>query len=264
MPRVADRVDHGARGPFDRRNGLSHRSLGHGLAGLRVASVDQHGARRAEPGSAAELRAVQTEDVPEHPQQRGLLVAVVNLDLAAVDDKLHLGPPSNGTWGRSCTGRASDGDCRQPGQQGRLCPSIRSRVASLLSSALRWRAAVDPTSEQINLLVRPPQVAWHRSRIDGRQNAIGVRGHIIERPQIEGAEHRRSIGLSEQRLDVVRETWCGGRHVALLLYGSACPSEFRRDPDELPSPEDGDSRAMHGERHRGLDERERGLRTRPA
>jgi hypothetical protein len=33
---------------------------------------------------------MQTEDVPEHPQQRGLRVPVVNLDLSAVHDKLHV------------------------------------------------------------------------------------------------------------------------------------------------------------------------------
>ena len=54
------------------------------MAGLRVAPVDQHGARRSEPGPAPELRAVQTEDVAEHPQQWGLRVSVVDLDIGAV------------------------------------------------------------------------------------------------------------------------------------------------------------------------------------
>src|SRR5207248_55608 len=74
------------------------------LAGLDVRAVNQHGACRAEASAAAELRAAQTEHVPEHPQQRGLRVPVGNLDLGAVDDKLHLGPPSTGTRERCCTG----------------------------------------------------------------------------------------------------------------------------------------------------------------
>ena len=90
VPRVADRVDHRTGGALDRRHPLSDRPLGRGLARLRVAPVDQHRARRAEAGPAPELRAVQAEDVPEHPQQRGLRVPVVDLDLGAVDDKLHL------------------------------------------------------------------------------------------------------------------------------------------------------------------------------
>jgi hypothetical protein len=105
VPGVAHRVDHRTRRSLDRRDGLAHRSLGRGLAGLHVAAVDQHRAGRAEPISAAELRAMQTKDVPEHPQQRGLGVPVVNLDFGAVDDKLHLGPPSTRTCGLSCTGR---------------------------------------------------------------------------------------------------------------------------------------------------------------
>jgi len=73
------------------------------MAGLRVAPVDQHGARRSEPGPAPELRAVQTEDVAEHPQQWGLRVSVVDLDIGAVHDKLNLRPPSTGTIRRCCT-----------------------------------------------------------------------------------------------------------------------------------------------------------------
>ena len=105
VPRVADRVDHRAGGTLDRRHRLADRTLGRGLARLHVAPVDQHRARRAEAGAAAELRAVQAEDVPEHPQQRGLRVPVVDLDLGAVDDELHLRPPLTGTCGRCCTGR---------------------------------------------------------------------------------------------------------------------------------------------------------------
>ena len=67
---VADRIDDRTGGALDRGDGLADRPLGRRLAGLCVAPVDQHRARRAEAGAAAELRAVQTEDVPEHPQQR--------------------------------------------------------------------------------------------------------------------------------------------------------------------------------------------------
>src|SRR6202008_2099924 len=68
-----------------------------GLTRLRVPAVDEHRARGTEAGAAAELRAVKPEDVPEHPQQRGLRVPVVDLDAGAVDDELHLGPRSAGT-----------------------------------------------------------------------------------------------------------------------------------------------------------------------
>ena len=71
------------------KNQVSDRPLGRGLAGLRVSSVDQHRAGGAEAGSAPELRAMQTKDVPEHPQQRSLRVPVVNLHSGAVDKKFH-------------------------------------------------------------------------------------------------------------------------------------------------------------------------------
>jgi len=64
---TADGVDDRAGGSLDRRHDLSDRPLDRRLAGLRVAPVDQHRARRAEAGSAAELRPVQTDDVAEHP-----------------------------------------------------------------------------------------------------------------------------------------------------------------------------------------------------
>jgi hypothetical protein len=67
--------------------------------------VEQHGAGRAEAGTAAELRATQTKDVSDDPEQRGLRLSVVNLDLSAVHDKLHMGPRSTGSCGLSCTGR---------------------------------------------------------------------------------------------------------------------------------------------------------------
>jgi hypothetical protein len=81
------------RGALDRRDRLGDRPLGRGLARLRVAPVDQHHARSAEPGPAPELSPAQTDDVPEHPQQWGLRVTVVNLELSAVHDKLHLDLP---------------------------------------------------------------------------------------------------------------------------------------------------------------------------
>ena len=105
VPGVAYGVDHRTRGALDRRDGLPDRPLGGGLTRLRVPAVDQDRARRAEAGSTAELRPVQTKHVSDHPQQRGLRVPVVNLDLGVVDDKLHLGPPMAGTCGRCCTSR---------------------------------------------------------------------------------------------------------------------------------------------------------------
>jgi hypothetical protein len=105
MPRVADRIDRRTGGALDRRYGLPDGAVGGGLARLRVASVDQHRARCAETGSASELRAVQADDVSENPQQRGLRVPVVDLDIGAVHDKLHLRPPSTGTNNRCCIAR---------------------------------------------------------------------------------------------------------------------------------------------------------------
>jgi hypothetical protein len=61
------------------------------------APIDQYRADCAEPGSAAEFRAVQADDLPEDPRERGLCVPAVKLDVGAVDDKLHLRPHSIGT-----------------------------------------------------------------------------------------------------------------------------------------------------------------------
>ena len=66
VPSVANGVDDTPRCSLDCRDGLPYRPLGRGLAGLRVAPVDQDGASRAEARSAAELRAVHPEDVAKY------------------------------------------------------------------------------------------------------------------------------------------------------------------------------------------------------
>ncbi len=67
MPGAANGVDDRTGGSLDGGDGLPDRPLGRCLTRLLVVSVDEYRAGRAEAGSAAELRAMQTKDVPEHP-----------------------------------------------------------------------------------------------------------------------------------------------------------------------------------------------------
>ena len=89
VPRASDGVDDRTRRPLDRRDSLPDGALGWRLTGLLVPCVDQDGARCAETGSAPELRPPHAQNVPQHPEQRGLGVAVVDLDFSAIDGELH-------------------------------------------------------------------------------------------------------------------------------------------------------------------------------
>jgi hypothetical protein len=47
-------------------------------------TIDQNGARRAQPGSAAELRATQTQHIAQNPQQRSVSKTIIDLDLDTI------------------------------------------------------------------------------------------------------------------------------------------------------------------------------------
>src|SRR5882757_4772356 len=91
MPGVADGVDYGPGGSLYGYDSLADRALSHCLARLHIATVDQNRARGAEARAAPELRAAHVKNLSEHPEQRSLGVAIVDVNLAAVDSELHRG-----------------------------------------------------------------------------------------------------------------------------------------------------------------------------
>lgn len=80
LARVGDRPGHTLNGD----DLLADGAPGLRLAGLLVLSVHEDRARSTEAGTAAELRPVQAENVPENPQQRCRGVPVVDLEVRAV------------------------------------------------------------------------------------------------------------------------------------------------------------------------------------
>src|SRR5262249_60266586 len=70
------------------------------------------------------------------------------------------------------------------------------------TAASPGHAGVDPTLEGVDLRSRPRPVARHRSGTEPADDRAAVTGDVVERPEIEGEEHRLAIPFAEQRSDV--------------------------------------------------------------
>jgi hypothetical protein len=93
---------------------LPDRPLGGRLTRLLIASIDQNRARRAKTGPAPELHAAHAQHVSEHPQQRRLCVAVVDLNLSTIHDELHQIPLPIGPVRHVAGRRIATGQVRAP------------------------------------------------------------------------------------------------------------------------------------------------------
>src|SRR4029453_2783593 len=78
---------------------------------------------------------------------------------------------------------------------------------------------VDPPFENGDPVLGPCSVARHRPRAQASENRVGVRGHVLVRPEVEREAHRAAIALTEERLDVLVEAdlLVGSGHLGLLL-----------------------------------------------
>src|SRR5450432_16284 len=88
-PRVTYYIGDAPGHAFDRRDLLPDRPASGDLARLLVLAIDEDRAGGAETGSATELCSLEAEYVPQDPQQRRRLVAVVDVGLGAVHNELH-------------------------------------------------------------------------------------------------------------------------------------------------------------------------------
>src|SRR5207237_9119811 len=79
VPSVADGIDYAPGGSLYGGHSLADGALSSYLARLHVATVDQNRARGAEAGAAPELRAAHLKYVSEHPEQRSVGMAIVDV-----------------------------------------------------------------------------------------------------------------------------------------------------------------------------------------
>jgi hypothetical protein len=66
-------------------------------------------------------------------------------------------------------------------------------------------AAFDPAPEELDLLLRPGDVAGHGSVFEAAEDGVGVLADVVVRPEIEGPLHRCTVALTEQRPDLSLE-----------------------------------------------------------
>jgi hypothetical protein len=88
-PCVTDGIDNPARSSLDCHDRLANSSLSRDLAGLLISPVDKHCAGGTKSGAASEFRASLSQNVTQHPQQRGLRVAICDPQPHAIDVELH-------------------------------------------------------------------------------------------------------------------------------------------------------------------------------
>jgi hypothetical protein len=105
------------------------------------------------------------------------------------------------------------------------------------SFGLHPHSRFDPALKQIDLLVRPGSIAWHRAAAQPPQDGVGIFANVVVRPEIKRECHRTLVALAKERPDVGLEAWalgqvhgyCGG----MLLLSGLNADERRSAPADL-------------------------------